>query len=58
MFGGTATALITPFKDDGSVDEGGLRRLVDFQEENGANVLIPCGPQGNPQRSVMKNISV
>ena len=46
MFGGTATALITPFKDDGSVDEGGLRRLVDFQEENGANVLIPCGSTG------------
>ena len=46
MFEGTATALITPFKDDGSVDEGGLRRLVDFQEENGANVLIPCGSTG------------
>lgn len=46
MFGGTATALITPFKDDGSVDEDGLRRLVDFQEENGANVLIPCGSTG------------
>ena len=46
MFGGTATALITPFKDDGSVDEGGLRRLVDFQGENGANVLIPCGSTG------------
>ena len=46
MFGGTATALITPFKDDGSVDEGGLRRLVDFQEENGANVLIPFGSTG------------
>ncbi len=46
MFGGTATALITPFKDDGSVDEGGLRRLVDFEEENGANVLIPCGSTG------------
>ena len=46
MFGGTATALITPFRDDGSVDEDGLRRLVDFQEENGANVLIPCGSTG------------
>ncbi len=46
MFGGMATALITPFRDDGSVDEDGLRRLVDFQEENGANVLIPCGSTG------------
>ncbi len=46
MFAGTATALITPFKDDGSVDEEALRRLVDFQEENGANVLVPCGSTG------------
>ena len=46
MFAGTATALITPFKDDGSVDEEGLRRLVDFQEENGVNVLVPCGSTG------------
>lgn len=46
MFEGIATALITPFKDDGSVDEEGLRRLVDFQEENGANVLVPCGSTG------------
>lgn len=46
MFEGIATALITPFKDDGTVDEEGLRRLVDFQEENGANVLVPCGSTG------------
>ena len=46
MFEGTATALITPFKEDGSIDEDGLRRLVDFQEENGTNVLIPCGSTG------------
>lgn len=46
MFAGAATALITPFKDDGSVDEEGLRRLVDFQEENGISVLVPCGSTG------------
>lgn len=46
MFEGTATALITPFKDDGTVDEECLRRLVDFQEENGVNVLVPCGSTG------------
>lgn len=46
MFAGTATALITPFKNDGSIDEEGLRRLVDFQEENGVNVLVPCGSTG------------
>ncbi len=46
MFAGTATALITPFKKDGSIDEECLRRLVDFQEENGVNTLVPCGSTG------------
>lgn len=58
MFGGTATALITPFKDDGSVDEDGLRRLVDFKKRMGRMCSFHAVPQGNPQRSVMKNISV
>lgn len=46
MFEGTATALITPFKKDGEIDEEGLRRLVDFQEENGITTLVPCGSTG------------
>lgn len=46
MFAGTGTALITPFKKDGSVDEEALRRLVNFQEENGVNTLVPCGSTG------------
>lgn len=46
MFQGTATALITPFKKDGSVDEEGLRKLVDFQEKNGVTTLVPCGSTG------------
>lgn len=46
MFEGTATALITPFKKDGSLDEEGLRRLVSFQEENGVSTLVPCGSTG------------
>ena len=46
MFEGTSTALITPFKKDGSIDEEGLRRLVDFQEENGITTLVPCGSTG------------
>ena len=35
MFAGTGTALVTPFKRDGTIDEEALRRLVNFQEENG-----------------------
>ena len=46
MFSGTATALITPFLKDGSVDEKTLRRIVDFQEENGVDALVPCGSTG------------
>ncbi len=46
MFAGTGTALITPFAKDGTIDEDALRRLVNFQEENGVDVLIPCGSTG------------
>ena len=46
MFSGTATAIITPFKKDGSVDEDALRRLVDFQEKNGVGTIVPCGSTG------------
>lgn len=46
MFRGTATALITPFTKDDEVDEESLRRLVDFQEENGVDTLVPCGSTG------------
>jgi len=46
MFSGTATALVTPFLKDGSVDERTLRRIVDFQEENGVDALVPCGSTG------------
>lgn len=46
MFAGTGTAMVTPMKRDGSVDEEALRRLVDFQESNGIDVLLPCGSTG------------
>ena len=46
MFRGTGTALVTPFSKDGSIDEDALRRLVRFQEENGVDVLLPCGSTG------------
>jgi len=46
MFRGTSTAIITPFTKDNKVDEEGLRRLVDFQEESGIGTLVPCGSTG------------
>jgi 4-hydroxy-tetrahydrodipicolinate synthase len=45
-FQGTGTAMITPFKSNGSVDEAALRRFVDFQIEGGVDMLLPCGTTG------------
>jgi len=45
-FQGTGTAMITPFKSDGSVDETALRRFVDFQIDGGVDMLLPCGTTG------------
>ena len=39
--------IITPFKDDLSVDETGLRKLVNYYiEEIGCDGLVPCGTTG------------
>ena len=43
---GCGTALVTPFKDDASIDEGALRRFVDFQIAEGIDFLVPCGTTG------------
>src|SRR3989442_2306160 len=45
-FQGTGTAMITPLKSDGSVDEKTLRRFVDFQIDGGIDMLLPCGTTG------------
>ena len=45
MFGGTLTALVTPFRD-GGVDEEALRGLVDTQIDAGIDGLVPCGSTG------------
>lgn len=48
-FQGTATAIITPFKKDGAIDEAALRRFVDFQITGGVEALVPVGTTGeNP----------
>ncbi|HSS18718.1 MAG TPA: 4-hydroxy-tetrahydrodipicolinate synthase [Pyrinomonadaceae bacterium] len=43
---GCATALVTPFKADGSIDEDRLRVLVDRQITGGVKLLVPCGTTG------------
>lgn len=37
---------MTPFRADGSVDEGALRRLVEWQIAEGVHFLVPCGSTG------------
>src|SRR6202171_617238 len=43
---GCGTALVTPFSQDGAVDENALRNLVSWQIESGIDFLIPCGTTG------------
>ena len=43
---GCATALVTPFKKDGSVDDECFGKLVERQIKNGVKILIPCGSTG------------
>ena len=43
---GCATALVTPFKADGAIDEDRLRALVDRQIAGGVRLLVPCGTTG------------
>ena len=48
-FRGLGTALVTPFTEDGAFDEGAFTKFVQWQVENGVNVLVPCGTTGeNP----------
>lgn len=43
---GCGTALITPFRPDGTVDEPALTAHVHAQIENGIELLVPCGTTG------------
>lgn len=45
MIDGSMVALITPLKND-RIDEKALRGLVNYEEENGIDVLVPCGTTG------------
>ena len=43
---GLGTALVTPFRADGTVDEAALRSLVNWQIESGVDFLVACGSTG------------
>lgn len=46
QFRGSMVALVTPFREDKSVDQDGLARLVDMQLDAGTDGLIICGTTG------------
>ena len=43
---GCGTALVTPFRTDGAIDEAALRALVEWQIAEGVHFLVPCGSTG------------
>lgn len=46
MYKGTFTAIVTPFRDDQSIDEDALRAHVEFQIKSGIDGLVPVGTTG------------
>jgi len=46
---GCGTAIVTPFNNDGSLDEAALRGLVEWQIAEGVHFLVPCGSTGEAQ---------
>src|SRR5215470_13620988 len=58
-FQGCGTALVTPFRKDGSLDESTLRALVKRQIDAGINFLVPCGTTGeNPTLTHKEHLRV
>jgi len=43
---GCGTALVTPFRPDGRLDEEALASLVEWQVQAGIQFLVPCGTTG------------
>ena len=46
MFKGSIPALVTPFDDDGAIDEKAFRAHVEWQIEEGSTGLVPVGTTG------------
>ncbi|MBI3897691.1 MAG: 4-hydroxy-tetrahydrodipicolinate synthase [Gammaproteobacteria bacterium] len=46
MFHGSLVALVTPMREDGSLDRAALKRLVDFHIEQGTDAIVPAGTTG------------
>jgi 4-hydroxy-tetrahydrodipicolinate synthase len=46
MLKGVYTAIVTPFNDDGNIDESAYRNLIEEQIKAGITGIVPCGSTG------------
>ena len=46
LFFGAATALVTPFEQNGTLDLDSYRKLLHFQLDAGIDALLVCGTTG------------
>ncbi len=46
MFKGVFPAIITPFKEDGGLDEEGLAKNIKYLNKTGISGVVPCGTTG------------
>ena len=53
IFTGAGVALVTPFKEDLSVDYDQLEKFIDFQIDNGTDSIVICGTSG--EASIMSH---
>ena len=53
LFSGCATALVTPFTQDGSLDLDALKRLISRQIDAGIDALVLLGTTGEPSTLTM-----
>ncbi|MDB6123546.1 MAG: 4-hydroxy-tetrahydrodipicolinate synthase [Pedosphaera sp.] len=59
MFTGTYTAIVTPFKKNGQIDEAALERLIKAQIKGGVDGIVPVGTTGeSPTLNYEEHIEV
>lgn len=57
IFTGAGVAIVTPFKEDGSVNYSALEKLLEFHIENGTDSIVICGTTGESATLTVKEHS-
>ncbi len=58
LFEGVATALVTPFNHDGSLDLTALEQLIEFQIANGISAIVIAGTTGEASTLTFEEFSL